>query len=260
MRWTIRPSPHSERSTPWRDCTPENRKKETMSYQVALGRTFASPPPTMELLCHACAALDASRSAARSQRANPTSGCPDCERLRSTEGAHALSAAVEDDGIIDLGALGCAPPRSNQQPVAPLFGEIAPVAVDLENASSSGNKSRARSWVVGASLTAGLLAVAGFGVSHALKSEAPMHPAAIVATAPPVAEAAPPSPVASAEPQAVPAAKASTATPKAARGKSGASKGPAPSKASTVKPRSSDPCGCKGDFNCVLRCTAKGGK
>jgi hypothetical protein len=215
----------------------------------------------MELLCHACAALDASRSA-QLQRSKSTGACPDCERLRSAERSHASTEAGEDDGIIDLGALGCAPPLSSQQPVAPLFGEIAPVSVDLDKASPSGKRRRARSWVVGASLAAGLLAITGFSASHALKSDAPMHPTPIVAAAPPVAETPPPSPVASADPHAAQASKASTtiAAPKAARGKNATSKGASPAKASTVKPRSSDPCGCKGDFNCVLRCTAKGGK
>jgi predicted Zn finger-like uncharacterized protein len=175
-----------------------------------------------------------------------------------------------NDGVIDLKALSEAPAalRPVAMPVAPLFSEAPPVTVEVDPRRLAKPTSKLR-LIGGLAVAAIALMGIGVGVAYAFKGEEPVKhtPAAV---APPPTEAAPPPKPA--EPP--PAAAASSddtkdKDAKEAKGKKGkkarggkgkgviTDKTPPPSS----KPvKAADPCGCKGDFNCILACTAKGGK
>jgi predicted Zn finger-like uncharacterized protein len=172
---------------------------------------------------------------------------------------------ADEEGVIDLKALSSAPPRPMGMPVPPLFSEPPPVTMEV----ASQPNARPRSWaaIFGAAAAAlVVLVVAGFGIAFAFRGEEPVKRTAAVVVPPPPA---PPPPAASSAPppEPPPAVAEDSKDIKGKKGKRkagrGAAAGPitnksAPPAAKTVKP--ADPCGCHGDFNCILACTAKGGK
>lgn len=205
-------------------------------------------------------------------------------RVKTPEPTHApapsSSPGKEDSGVIDLMALSSAPPKVSRPPVANLFGasEPPPSAFAREVASSSSypqaapTARAARMRLFGGIAAAvAVIAMCGIGVAVAFGGENPAPKAAAAIPAPP-----PPAPPPVVAPQPTPE-PASTSTSTSAETKvasapakkkgtkgwrAGASKGaarvtnksPAPPPAAKVKP--ADPCGCHGDFNCVLACTA----
>lgn len=183
----------------------------------------------------------------------------------------------DDEGIIDLNALASVPPRGVGMPIGPLFSEPPGVAVDVHDTARRPvvKPSSKLPLIGGLAAAAAFVLVAGFGISLAFKGEEPVkHTAALVAPSPTTVEAPPPKvePAPAAEAVATaddPSSNADHATDakpaKAKRGKAGtaakgkATKGPITSKspAPAAKPvKAADPCGCKGDFNCILACTA----
>ena len=189
-------------------------------------------------------------------------------------------SAADDEGVIDLKALASAPPRKIGLPVAPLFSEPPAVSLDVNDSvqrprARPGSKLRL---VGGIAAAAAVLVVAGFGVSLAFKSEEPVKHTAALVVDPPAAAVAPPAKV---DPAAAPVVAAddakdtttdketkepaSTKGKRGKRGKGKAAKGgvithKAPVFGGKPAPKAADPCGCKGDFNCILACTAKSGK
>jgi hypothetical protein len=189
---------------------------------------------------------------------------------------------ADDDGVIDLKALASAPPRKIGLPVAPLFSEPPAVSLDVnETVQGHAVKPASKMRLIGAiAAGAAVLLVAGLGISLAFKGEEPVQHAAAVVTEPVPLVVAPP-PEATAAPAPVAAADDSKDTKdqteqasseKSERGKKGkkgkkgkaAKSGPitnkTPAPAAKPAPKPADPCGCKGDFNCILACTAKRGK
>lgn len=182
----------------------------------------------------------------------------------------------DDEGIIDLKALSSVPPalRPAPLPVAPLFSEPPAVTLEVgESQAAFAVKHKSRWRLVGGLAAAALVIVGvGFGVSVLFKGEEPVvQPVAAAQAKEAQPEAAPPPKV-----DPLPAADdtkkssdsdqdgASTKETKGERkgkkvkkGKGGGTKTAAPA-AKPKKP--ADPCGCKGDFNCILACTARGGK
>lgn len=180
-------------------------------------------------------------------------------------GGMGMGMGGEDDGVIDLKALASVPPgKRSVIPVAPLFSEPPPMTVDAGGSTGSRAamaKPISKGKLFGA-IAAGMafLVIAGVGISVAFKGEEPVHHVAAV-TPPPA-----PAPTVTASPEPVADTTTSTAsndeveTPK--KGKKGkkAGKKSGNGNASASKPvKPADPCHCKGDFNCILACTAKNG-
>ncbi|MDF2695630.1 MAG: hypothetical protein K0S65_4013 [Labilithrix sp.] len=198
-------------------------------------------------------------------------------RLKTPEPARAPARdasplGADDEGIIDLKALSSAPPRKLGLPVAPLFSEPPAVSLDVgESSQRQAAKPASKMRLIGGiAAAAAFLLVAGFGLSLAFQSEEPVkHTAAVVA---PTTEAPPPTPAPvaavetkdakdTAETKDAPETKGKKGkkgkAAKAAKSATITSKTPPPAS----KPvKAADPCGCKGDFNCILACTARGGK
>jgi predicted Zn finger-like uncharacterized protein len=186
------------------------------------------------------------------------------------------TAPADDEGVIDLKTLST-PPRTIGLPVAPLFSEPAGMSLDV---SDSGQRPITKTFstmqlVGGIAAAVALILVAGFGIALTFKGEEPVkHSATAMVVPPPPAVAPPPK----AEPPPAAVASASTdddaknatdtkdtkdtkgkgrkgAKPRAGKSGTVTSKTPAPA----AKPvKAADPCHCKGDFNCILACTAKG--
>lgn len=187
----------------------------------------------------------------------------------------------EDSGIIDLKALSSAPPRANRAPAPMLFGASeAPPAFSRDVSASSSSypqagpaaaRSKVRTFGM---IAAGFAVVAlcGVGVALAFGGENPA-PKAAAAPAPPPPPTAPPvvTPPPAPEPASTATAsneetssssKKTTGKKRKGAGKSGGSstssgltsKSPPPPPPPKVK--AADPCGCHGDFNCILACTA----
>ena len=192
-----------------------------------------------------------------------------------------LPLGGDDEGIIDLNALASVPPRGVGMPIAPLFSEPPGVAVDVHDSARRPvvKRSNKLPLIGGLAAAAAFVLLAGFGISLAFKGEEPgKHTAALVAPTPATVEAPPPKvepaptaeAVATADDSSSHADHATDAKPaKAKRGKAGtaakgkATKGPITSKSPAPAPKpvkAADPCGCKGDFNCILACTAGRGK
>jgi predicted Zn finger-like uncharacterized protein len=194
--------------------------------------------------------------------------------------------ASDDEGIIDLKSLSSAPPQVGARSIAPLFSEPPPAAFAADvGPSSSGIMSTGNGgFVFGKRAIAGLAAAAVFvvlcsvGLAAAFKGEEPVAHMANAAMAP-IAPAPAPAVVAPAAPIVAAAAPAttssddddkSTVAPKGkakakAKGGSKSSVASSKSKSSSSEPlvskptaKAADKCGCKGDFTCILRCTAKG--
>lgn len=180
---------------------------------------------------------------------------------------------VDEEGVIDLKALSSAPPPALRHLVAPLFSEAPPVTVDVDGSKRSVFSLAKVRIAGGIAAGAALLAVTVFGVSAVFRTEEPVKHAAVMLPA----EPPPPPPAIIAPPPVVEAPAATTddasskeaSTSKVKKGKGyKAAKGtpksgfitnktPAPA----PKPvKAADPCHCKGDFNCILACTARGGK
>lgn len=193
----------------------------------------------------------------------------------------------DDEGVIDLNALASVAPRAME----PVFASDPPPAAFSRDAGSSAAFSAMdaippKYKKIGAAV-AGALALAAsiVGVHAAFKGEevSPKAAAAAMVAAPPpvVAPAAPkvdptPAPAtASASSSDDDDAKSSTDGKKAKKGKRHAGgknasaaitwkKGDTEASAPMSKPApqkhvaAADPCHCKGDFSCILRCEAKG--
>ena len=197
----------------------------------------------------------------------------------------------DEEGVIDLKALASTPPKVGARSVAPLFSEPAPATFtsDVSELSSSGVMTmpggfqlRKRA-LYGIAAAAVALVLCSVGISAACKSEKPVaRTTATMAPLPPVTAppAPPPAPIplinasasagsdTSTDEEAKPVAqgkkgkkgKASFVSTKVRSGGVAPKAGKSSSEPLVSKPapKAADKCGCKGDFNCILRCTAKG--
>ena len=175
----------------------------------------------------------------------------------------------DDSGIIDLKALSSAPPRANRAPAPMLFGGVPsepPPAFARDVAASSSFYPQQPGAPKNKLRSIGMIA-AGFAV---VASNPPPKAAAALPAPPPPA----PPPVATTPPAPEPAPAATASESKEEKtekktagkkhrggnGKAAAASGvitnktPPPPPAPKVK--AADPCGCHGDFNCILACTA----
>ena len=198
----------------------------------------------------------------------------------------------DDEGIIDLNALASSPPKVGSRSIAPLFSEPPPAAftADVSNSGVGQAMSMPGGFRLGKRAIAGIAAAAvavvlcGIGLSAAFKGEEPVArsaatmivaPPAIAAPAPAPAPAPPPVVVAASDDDAKTASGGMSGGKKnksgGARGKGGGAKASfAPTKVQSggvpvsgtgvakAVPKASDKCGCKGNFDCILRCTATG--
>ncbi|MBS2014263.1 MAG: zinc-ribbon domain-containing protein [Deltaproteobacteria bacterium] len=204
----------------------------------------------------------------------------------------------DDEGVIDLHALASVPPKPGTRPVAPLFSEPPPAAFARDATPSSSSLGTAPSgaaitfskrMMVGIGAAAVAVVLMGIGVAAAFKGEEPVAraqasmapippPTTPPAVAPKAPEPPPAAPVAStsstssdddadakdAKPSKKGKKKNMSGGGAGAKLASGGGKSPNMSKvaSSGVAPVKSKPaadkCGCKGDFNCILRCTATG--
>lgn len=208
--------------------------------------------------------VDQLRTAARAKTPAPDKVADERSERAEFQKREERVSRTDEEGVIDLKSLSSAAPRAI---AAPLFSEPPPVAVDVDgNAAPLVAQSRKRMFVaIGAA--ASFLLVSFIGLSYVFKSDEPV--ARTMALAAPPAEITPPA----AEPTPAPvaaatAAAAETDTPKDTKGKrakGGKARGAksvataAKTSAPTPKvaPKAADPCGCKGNFNCILACTAK---
>jgi predicted Zn finger-like uncharacterized protein len=184
----------------------------------------------------------------------------------------------DDEGMIDLKALSTAPPppRPVAMPIAPLFSE-PPMAFDVNPQSSKVSFAKSFSTgqlIAGVAAATAFVLIAVFGIALTFRGEEPVKHAAkiepppVVAAAPPPKVEAPPAPAAStASNDADPQSDASEG-PKKGKGKKGRGGGARSSKGANAsamtstapKPKpikAADPCHCKGNFDCILACTAK---
>lgn len=196
--------------------------------------------------------------------------------------------AKDDSGIIDLKALSTRPPPANRPQVMPLFASEAPPAAFAVDAGRSPGfapapmrVSKALRVVAGLAAAVVVLGLGGLGVSLAFRGEEPVVRAAIQ---PPALPAAPPPVAATAPKPADPPPPATTpdssddASDKTLASKKGKHKHKGAkytkSRSSTAgsstagstdavavsrpPPKPADTCGCHGDFQCIIRCAAKG--
>jgi predicted Zn finger-like uncharacterized protein len=250
------------------------------------GQTLRPPPPAEDVAPPAPAGTVASRN--ENSVLFTLAGLSGAARLKTPEPQRtpmSQPANVEqDDGIIDLKALSSLPPRPGALPVMPLFSEPPPAAFarDAGGASSgypvAAHKPAPAKLIATVAAAIAAVVIAGVGLAYVFRGEKPVPVAAAMAVPPPPpAIVAPPAPAP--EPTAVATAEskststdddtASSTTAKGGKhhkgGKAGKhtkwkahSAAPSAPKASHVK--AADPCGCKGDFNCVIACTVKKGK
>jgi predicted Zn finger-like uncharacterized protein len=194
----------------------------------------------------------------------------------------------DDEGVIDLKALASSPPKVGARSVAPLFSDAppgafaadvnAPGSYDRQSMPGGGFKLGKRA-LAGIAAAAVAVVLCSVGLAAAFKGEEPVartSAASVAPVLPPVptfvaapAPAAPViAPVASASDTSDDDAKVSTVKGKGKKKKAKASfagtkvqSSGVSSKSEVVSkpaPKAVDKCGCKGDFNCILRCTAKG--
>ncbi len=192
----------------------------------------------------------------------------------ASEKTPAAENRTDDEGIIDLRALSSAPPalRPVPLPVAPLFSEPPAVTLEVDDGKAATPTKRTSRWRLVGTLAAAavLLLGVGFGVALVFKGDEPVpEPIAAAQPPPPQPEAAPPPKVeapAADEDKSKDEKGEEVASAKETKGKKGkrVKKGKARTTkkaAPAAKPKKpADPCGCKGDFNCILACTARGGK
>lgn len=197
--------------------------------------------------------------------------------------------ASDDEGVIDLKSLSSAPPKVGARSVAPLFTTDTPPAAFTADVGAMGSVDGSpNGFKLGKRAIAGIAAAAlavvlcSIGLAAAFKGEEPVAHAANAAILPIAAPATPaPAVVAPAAPVAAPVvaststdssdddAKVSTTAKGKKKHKGGKAKsgGVASAKIKSSSsdqplvskpPKAADKCGCKGDFTCILRCTAKG--
>lgn len=261
----------------------EREKRDLFAQrEVELGGVKSVPPPSFGFTAGArnedsvLFRVDELSTTARTRTMVPppataSSPAPATQRIPSPqESANSLSNS--DEGVIDLRALSNAPPalRPVALPVAPLFSEPPPVTMEVHG--RQGGATNKLALFGGIAAAAMMLLGIGAGVAYAFKGVEPVRPEAAASAAPPPVETAPapkapePAPAATTAAQSDDAKDATDAKEtKGKRGKKGRGRGkgvitnktppPAPR---TVK--AADPCGCHGDFQCVLACTAKRGK
>lgn len=200
----------------------------------------------------------------------------------------------DDEGVIDLKALASGPPKAGARHIAPLFSEPPPAAfaADVDGSGNTGVMAMPGGFKLGKRAFVGIAAAAvavvlcSIGLAAAFRGEEPSRSAAAAMSAPAIAAPATPAPaVTSPAPAPAPIAAASSSSsssdedePKASgvkkKGKkskvpasfngtkvqsSGVSKKSEPNQSKpAATPKAADKCGCKGEFNCILRCTAKG--
>lgn len=208
---------------------------------------------------------------------------PEPSPVRTSPLGSAAPARKDDSGIIDLKALSSMPPKAGRPPVANLFGasdapppaftrEVSPSASSYPLAgvvaTLAAKAPRLRTYG-GIAAVASVVAICGLGVALVFGGENPPPkaatalvleppPAPALATPPPAAaESASPTDVPSAEPKAT--ASSSKAKHHGTRGHHGKGGATITSKSAPPPPKKikpADPCGCHGDFNCILACTA----
>ena len=200
--------------------------------------------------------------------------------------------ADDDDGIIDLHALASSRPKAVGGSVTPLFPSETPAAAFTADVSDSGPRAMQGGLRLGKRALIGIAAAAvavvlcAFGIAAAFKGEEPVRRASAAMTiiaagtaavsaraAPAPAPAAAPAPSSSDDDRektpVVSAKKVKTRSKGAPRGSSsgqkaqssGAAKSASDASDTSVAkaaPKAADKCGCKGDFDCVLRCAATG--
>ena len=224
--------------------------------------------------------VDALRGSARTNTQSPDAPPPSSDFIIG-----------DDEGIIDLNALASTPPPVGSRSIAPLFSEPPPAAfaadvsdtglgqaITMPGGFRLSKRVLAGIGVGGAAL---VLVLCSVGLSHAFKGEEPVARSAAAPLAPPPAVSTPePAPPAPAAPANAVAASDDDAKAPATGGRRKAggrvkSGGGARASFPTTKvqsggvpisgtgvsktvPKASDKCGCKGDFNCILRCTATG--
>lgn len=194
--------------------------------------------------------------------------------------AVAPSTPQDDEGVIDLKALSQAPPPPAGPLVPPtLFSEPPPAAFAVDASGPAQAQKASNKWIAWTAAAAAAIVLLGVGVAAlAFRAEEPVNR---LAAAPPPVTAAAPAPSAPPAVTAATAPKADEATPPttgddekvaskgkgkgkgkgkatAARGRGRATTTKAKASAPAAAPKASDPCHCKGDFTCILRCTAKG--
>ncbi|MBS2017107.1 MAG: hypothetical protein JST00_29745 [Deltaproteobacteria bacterium] len=190
-----------------------------------------------------------------------------------------MTTYEDDEGIIDLKAMASrsVAPRA---PVAPLFSEPPPaIAVDATDATKAAKPGGLKTGLLvgGGALfvvaTIGALVFAFRGETPTPRRNAAITPPAVVVAPPPAASASATEPAPAAAAPAAEAASEDDAKPTAKK-KSGAKHGPSrvgPSadphastggvasktSAPVSKPvKAADPCHCRGDFQCNIRCSA----
>jgi len=212
----------------------------------------------------------------------------DAARLKTPAPAHAPEASApvsaDDDGIIDLKSLASTPPRAGVVPVAPLFSEPPPGAFAADVGGSGPvaaisllGTPRGKRMIAALAAAAVAIVLLGIGIGAAFRGEDPVARTASAAPAPvappPPAVVAPAAPVIA--PVAISSASSeddevsSVGSKTKGKGKGGKAKAGGKVTVASAKPgsgvaaskpaaKSVDKCGCKGDFTCILRCTAKG--
>lgn len=205
--------------------------------------------------------------------------------------------AQDDEGVIDLKALASSPPRAHVRSVAPLFSEPPPAAFSADVDGTGANEGipmpggfkLGKRAIAGIAAAAVALVLCSIGLAAAFKGEepvahtaansmmAPIPVAAPVVTAAPAAPVIAPVTVSNASSSSDDDTKSSTVKRKGKKGKGSAKASFAGGKSQSVQssgvsskksssndplvsklPKAADKCGCKGDFTCVLRCTATG--
>lgn len=207
-------------------------------------------------------------------RADQLAGAPLLAPRARAQSIPSVTGGSDDEGIIDLKALSSAPPgigaspfgRSAPAVVAPLFSEPPPMAFDIDDAPRSAAKPMGRGKLA-AMIAGGLAAVLvlGLGVSVVFKGEErrPSTAAAPAPPPPPPPAVITPAPAATVDAPKVAAADETGPTedvPKKGKKRKGAKGAAATMKAGggAKVGKAADPCGCKGEFNCILACSAKG--
>ena len=202
---------------------------------------------------------------------------------------------ADDEGVIDLNALASTPAKVGARSVAPLFTSEPPPAAFAADVSDSGESPMmsaggmkfGKRAIAGFAAAAVALVLCSFGLAAAFKGEEPVARTSNTMMAPVAAAAAPAAaPAAPAIVAATPATPAASSdddakSPSVGVGKKGKAAGkvknssgggpkasfskvqssgvaPAAQSKAPATPKAADKCGCKGEFNCILRCTAKG--
>lgn len=178
-----------------------------------------------------------------------------------------LNHTQDDDGVIDLRALCSVPPPPSTTSVAPLFSEPPPSAFSLD--AQRGPRSlmpRRGSKASSVAILGGAMAlvvIAGAGIAFAFRGATPVDMARLAPPPPQVAAAAALPPLAPTvldpapatdETEAESAPSRVTSHDKAKAGAKGHVKARAKAPETAAKP--ADRCGCRGNLDCNIRCSA----